>query len=172
MYGPSTPMKGITLIELGVALSILAILAAMLLPRIAELQRAARVGELRYLHGIVSARMTLVHLAVQLREGRPDRQPCQGGATADNRASGAGTVCTEAGLVATWHGYPAAEPADNLKLTEAEMPPRRYEVQAASGRTTYQRRDAHMPSACAFTYSQALDARTAAAVSPPVVTGC
>lgn len=165
-------MKGITLIELSVALSILAILAAVMLPRIAQLQRSVRVGELRYLHGIVSARVTLVHLAAQLRQDAPDPKPCLGGRTADNQTQGAGTVCSEHGLIATLHGYPAATPTQTYGITPAEMPPERYRVRTANGKTVFARADAKDPEACSFTYSQALDAKTAAAISVPVVTGC
>lgn len=167
-------MKGITLIELSVALSILAILAAVMLPRIAELQRAVRVGELRYLHGIVSTRVTLVNIAAKLRAGAPDAKACAGGAIADNQIQGTGTVCSEHGLVATLHGYPVASPTlGNLGVSAAEMPADRYRVRADNGKTVvFMRADAKEPEACSFTYSQALDATTAAAISVPVVSGC
>lgn len=162
-------MKGITLIELSVALSILAILAAVLLPRMAEMQRAARVGDLRFLHGQVSARVLLMHLAAQARQGRADAAPCApGGATADNH----NTVCSEHGLVAMVHGYPAATPGQTFGLAPTELPTERYRLQADKGRATVMRRDAAKPEACSFTYTQALDARTAAAISSPVVSGC
>ena len=165
-------MKGITLIELSVALSILAILAAVMLPRIAQLQRSARIGELRYLHGIVSTRVTLVNIAARLRQGAPDPTPCAGGRTADNHLQGAGTVCTEHGLIATQHGYPAAGPAQTFGLTATEMPAARYRVRHEGGKTVFMRADATDPEACSFTYSQALDATTAAAISVPVTSGC
>lgn len=170
MYEPSTPMKGITLIELSVALSILAILAAVMLPRIAQLQRAVRVGELRHLHGIVSTHVMLVHIAARLRDGTPDAAPCAGGGTADNRLQGAGTVCSEQGLVATLHGYPTA--GQRLGIAATDMPADRYRMRTANGRTVFMRADAKEPEACSFTYSQALDASTAAAISVPVVSGC
>jgi prepilin-type N-terminal cleavage/methylation domain-containing protein len=164
-------MKGITLIELSVALSILAILAAVMLPRIAQLQRAARIGELRYLHGLVSARVTLVNITARLREGQPDARPCASGtARADNQTRGAGTVCVEQGLIATLHGYPLA--GQNLGLAPTEMPPERYRVRTEGGKAVFMRTDADAPEACSFTYSQALDATTAAAISVPVVSGC
>jgi MSHA pilin protein MshA len=165
-------MKGITLIELSVALSILAILAAVMLPRIAQLQRSARIGELRYLHGIVSARVTLVNIAARLRQGAPDPAPCAGGGTADNQTQGAGTVCSEHGLIATLHGYPIATPTQTYGLSATEMPAQRYRLRTENGKTVFMRADANEPEACSFTYSQALDATTAAAISVPVVSGC
>lgn len=164
-------MNGITLIELSVALSIMAILAAVMLPRMAELQRAARVGDLRYLHGAVTTRTMLVHIATQTRQGVPDAQPCKaGGGRADNRPTG--TVCTERGLVATLHGYPAATPDQTFGLSPAEMPARLYRTRTEGGRTVFMRADAGQPEDCSFTYSQALDATTAAAISVPVLSGC
>lgn len=165
-------MKGITLIELSVALSILAILAAVLLPRIAQLQRAARVGELRYLHGTVSAQVVLVRMAARLRQGTPDAKPCTGGGTADNRASGEGSVCMPGGLVATWHGEPAAVPGQTFGLLPHELPAERYRLRHEPGKTTVMRADARDPEACGFTYFQAPDAATAASISVPVVSGC
>lgn len=177
-------MKGFTLIELSVALSVMAILAATLLPRMAQLQRAARVGELKGLHGAVSARVTLVHIAAQLRQGQPDSQPCQGGGTADNRREGAGTVCTEGGLIDTMHGYPASLPLGTpgvvaasgasrvFNPTAAQLAADHYRVRIDGGKTTFMRADANEPEGCAFTYSQAVDATTAAALSVPVVSGC
>lgn len=172
MYEPSTPMKGITLIELSVALSILALLAAVMLPRIAQLQRAARIGELRHLHGIVSAQVTLVHMAAWLRQGQPDAGPCAGTMRADNQLRGRGTVCTEQGLVATLHGYPVATPEQTFGLARGDLPAGRYRLRSGNGKTVFMRADADHPEDCSFTYSQALDASTAAAISLPVVSGC
>jgi prepilin-type N-terminal cleavage/methylation domain-containing protein len=164
-------MKGITLIELSVALSIMAILAAVLLPRMAELQRSARVGDLRFLHGTVSARVLLVHLATQTRQGVPDAKPCAAGSgIANNQLTG--TVCTEHGLVRTLHGYPAAMPGQTFGLAPTEMPKERYRVRTENGKAIFMRTDATQPEACSFTYSQALDAKTAAAISSPVLSGC
>lgn len=165
-------MKGITLIELSVALSILAILAAVMLPRIAQLQRSARIGELRHLHGIVSARVTLMNMAARVRQGQPDAAPCKGGPRADNQLQGTGTMCTEHGLVSMLHGYPAATPTQTYGISPGEMPAERYRVRTANGKTVFARADAADPDACSFTYSQALDAKTAAAISVPVVSGC
>ncbi len=165
-------MKGITLIELSVALCIVAILAAVLLPRMAELQRAVRVGDLRHLHGLLSTRVMLAHIAVQARQGRPDAGPCAGGAIADNQITGRGSVCTDRGLVALWHGYPAATATQRYGFGPEELPADRYALRTQGGKTLFMRTDARDPERCSFTYTQALDARTAAAISPPVVSGC
>jgi len=177
-------MKGFTLIELSVALSIMAILAAMLLPRVAQLQRSARVGNLQGLRGSLAARAMLVHTATMLRQGERDARACAGGGFADNQPVGAGTVCTEIGLVHTWNGYPASTPLGTAGVvsasgasrvfnpTEAQLRADGYRVSLASGVTTFARADASNPDMCSFTYTQPLDAQTAAAISVPVVSGC
>jgi prepilin-type N-terminal cleavage/methylation domain-containing protein len=177
MYEPRADMKGFTLIELTVALSILATLAAVLLPRIAQMQRAARIGNLRSLHGSVSASAMLIHTALLSRNGQPDTRPCAGSATANNQITGAGTVCTEGGLVHTVHGYPASSltgiaSAAGLGAAAAHPADPGYRVSVAAGVTTFARADASQPEHCSFTYTQALDAQTAAAISLPVLTGC
>lgn len=178
-------MKGITLIELSVALSILAILAAVLLPRMAQLQRAARVGELKGLHGELSARVLLVHIATTVRGDRPDAQPCAGGGgSADNRRAGPGTVCTEGGLIHTLHGYPASTPlgtpgvvaaAGVVRLhnpSSAQLQAAGWRVRVEGGTTTFSRADASDPDTCSVRYTQAADAASAASISVPVVSGC
>ena len=94
-------MKGFTLIELTVALSIMTILVAVMLPRFVQLQRSVRISNLRALHGSVNATSTFIHASLQLRAGQPDSAPCLGGAIADNRLTGLGTVCSSAGLLRT-----------------------------------------------------------------------
>jgi prepilin-type N-terminal cleavage/methylation domain-containing protein len=180
--------KGITLIELAIALSIMAVLAAVLLQRFAQLQRAAHAGYLKSLHGSVWSTATLTNAALTLRKDRRDAQPCIGGGVADNQIIGAGTVCSEAGLIHTMNGYPASLPLDEAgivsavvsaaglstvrKPNEAQLKAMGYSVRVAGGVTTFARAHAHDPEQCSFTYTPPLDAKTAAAISVPVTSGC
>lgn len=177
-------MPGFTLIELAVALSIMTILVAVMLPRFAELQRSARIGNLRGLHGSLTARVMLVHTAAKLGDGQRDLKACAGGGFANNQLTGPGTVCTVGGLVHTLHGYPASTALGTAGVvaasgastvfnpSEAQLKADGYRVSMAGGTTTFARADARDPAQCSFTYTQALDARTAAAISVPLLTGC
>ncbi|MEO8153958.1 MAG: type II secretion system protein [Rhizobacter sp.] len=184
MYEPRANMKGFTLIELTVALGVMAMLAAMLLPRVAQLQRSARAGKLQGVRGSVVARVMLVHTAATLRNGQRDMLACAGGGIADNQLTGPGTVCTDKGLVHTLDGYPASTPLGTPGIVsaagvsavfnpgESQLKADGYLVHVSAGVTNFARADAIDPAQCSFTYTQALDAQTAAAISVPAVSGC
>lgn len=177
-------MKGFTLIELSVALSIMAILAAVLLPRMAQLQRTARIGNLKGLHGAVAVASTLVHASMVARNGQRDTTACAGGGIADNQAVGPGTVCTESGLIHTLNGYPASKPlgtpgiasavglTNTFTPTDAQLQAQGYRVSVNGAVTTFALASAERPEHCSFTFTQATEAKAAAVISPPVVHGC
>jgi MSHA pilin protein MshA len=179
--------QGFTLIELMVVICIVAVTTSLVLPRVWHWQREARVGNLNYTRGVVHSAATLVHAAVWARNDQPDAGPCPaGGGTADNRAAGPGTLCTEAGMVRTQHGYPASAPLDagmpgilgaaglgGASIVTADgLRAQGYAVSVAHGVTTLQRIDAPAPAQCSFTYTEPLVARTAASISPAVLSGC
>jgi MSHA pilin protein MshA len=179
--------QGFTLIELAVVIAIVAVTTAMVLPRVWDWQRQARIGNLNYVRGAVHSASTLVHAAVIARDGRPDGAPCPGGGgTATNASIGRGTVCTDHGLVRTLHGHPASvAPGDSLpgilgaagvgtvfRASAEQLRAQGFDVSVAGPRTTIARADAPRPADCSFTYSEPLVARTAASISMSVVTGC
>jgi MSHA pilin protein MshA len=179
--------QGFTLIELAVVIAIVAITTAMVLPRVWDWQRQARIGNLQYVRGAVHSAATLVHAALLARDGRPDAAPCPGGGgTASNAAVGRGTVCTDDGLVRTLHGYPASTTVGDalpgilgaagvgtvFRASAEQLRAQGFEVTVSGPRTTIARADAPRPAECSFTYSEPLVARTAASISMSVVTGC
>ena len=181
-FGLRTRSPGFTLIELVVVLTIVAVLAAVALPRFVDLQRDARIGHLQGVRGAVVASATLVQSAVLARRGIADASPCPaGGGVADNQGTGAGTACTQGGVVQTVHGYPAATvqgivSAAGLGTTfhpsAAELAADGYRVQAAGNTITIARDDAPQPASCAFTYTEPAQAWTVPKFSPLVTTGC
>lgn len=178
---------GFTLIELVVVIAIVAVTTSLVLPRVWAWQREARIGHLGFARGAVHSSATLVHSKLLARNGTPDGTACAGGGVADNRLDGRGTVCTDQGLVQTQHGYPAsvapgagshpgilgsAGIGTVFNASADELRAEGYAVSVAGPVTTISRADAPDPSACRFTYTEPLAARTAASISPLVSSGC
>jgi len=175
--------KGFTLIELIVVIVILAILAAVALPRLTNLQLDARIAKLNAARGSVAASSAMVHATLFARNGRADTATCPaGGGTANNNSTGAGTLCSEAGIINLVNGYPAATSIGTTGILTAAglttvFNPNQTELQAegydytTSPVATFQVRGGSSSSTCSFTYTEPV-ANAAPIISIITTTGC
>jgi MSHA pilin protein MshA len=176
--------KGFTLIELIVVIVILAVLAAVALPRLTNLQLDARIAKLNAARGSVAASSAMVHATLFARNGRADTANCPaGGGIANNNSNGAGTLCTEAGIIYLINGYPAVTSIGTAGILTAaglttvfnpnqiELQAEGYDYTITESTATFQVRGGSSPYTCSFTYTEPV-ANAAPIISVINTNGC
>jgi MSHA pilin protein MshA len=168
--------SGFTLIELVVVISIIAILAAIAMPRYIALQSQARIAKLNAFLGSMKSAAALAHAGCLVdMAGLTTPAVC-------NIPVGAGTVSMEGSTVVMANQYPAANiintsPTGGILLA-AQMSapgvgsPDGYSATLAAGVLTITLNGATTPANCSFLYTAALAGPVAPVFSAPVTGGC
>lgn len=161
-------VRGFTLIELVVAITVIAILAAVALPRYINLQTQARVAKLSAIYGSVRSAAALakaqcqVDLAGLNQTTNPSVAPC---------SRTGGTIDMDGTRIAMVNQYPAA--SGQGILAAAQINPQVDQVTVTvSGNVVTIAVNGGNPPNCQFTYAESIAPGQSPVLSTPATTDC
>jgi MSHA pilin protein MshA len=149
------PTAGFTLIELVVTISIIAILAAVALPRYITLQTQARAAKMQAIYGGVRSAAMLAHAQ----------------AVATNTTAAA-TVSMEGVNIDQVNGYPAATNTGIILALQLNQVNDQVTITVAAPTVTIDINGATTAANCRVTYTEAAAVNTSPTISLPVAPDC
>ena len=160
---------GFTIIELVITITIIAILAAIALPRYVALQSDARAAKLQAAAGSVKSAGALAKAVCMTQSATGATTSLMAGGC--NLAAGSTVGVKMDGTdVLTGFSYPTAA-AGGIQLA-AQLLPTDYTLTFAGDVMTVSPLGATIPANCSFTYSWTPAANGSPTVSVPVISGC
>lgn len=161
---------GFTIIELVITITIIAILAAIALPRYVALQSDARAAKLQAAAGSVKSGAALAKAICMTQSATGATTSLMAGGC--NVAAGATVgVVMDGTNVLTAFAYPTAA-AGGIQLAAQLQAPSDYTLTFVGDVMTVQAPGASDPANCQFTYTWAPVANGSPTVSVPLISGC
>jgi hypothetical protein len=178
--------RGLSPLELGIAVLVLGVVLVFLWLRFADLQKEARIGKLQVVRGNVLSANLLVYATALMRKELPDASPCAGSVEiADNSLGASGSVCSARGIIHLANGYPLAsatggEPGilaaagflQGEDSAESELAANGIVYTVAAGKAIFGAAGASDPKKCNFEYTQSPGSRIPAVVGGLKISGC